>query len=942
MNETKVLTYVRQAIDTKALEQMYATGRPSGVTAADVERQFQIYRSNASALLNQLVKKGQLVKIDSRPVYFLPVEVLRARLGNSLQESYTPEEFLSALAPDRAAEGREESPFSALIGHDGSLARQIDQAKAAILYPPKGLHTLLIGESGTGKTLFARAMYNYGLERLGRDKKKFPFVEFNCSDYYHNPQLLMSHLFGHVKGAFTGADQERVGLVEKADGGILFLDEIHRLPPEGQELLFYLMDTGCYRKLGESASMRHAQVLIIGATTEDPRAVLLKTFTRRIPLTIELPPYREKSVEEKIQIIEHIFMRESTATQKGYLVSSRIVKALSAYPFPENIGQLSSEIKVLCARSFLNNVSGQDELLVAFDNLSAPVREYFIQNSQAIQTHFPSRYESDMMVAPSSRVEYSYSQLYEEKVYRSLMKHIDQYTAQGLGKQEMDEALGDEIRAYCNHILKRFYNESLHKEEMYKVVDREVVDFTMEAARDAFERLGLEMTQKNILVLAFHFKFLLERLRARKSISETEISALEHGYAAELEVAAGMVSRLEHYFQLPIPSEEQYFIAILLANMHRAPDQNRPALILVAHGASTASSMANVCNRLMDCSFVRAVDAPLEQSVQETYQNVLLEVRKAASAKGVLLLVDMGSLVTFGERLSRETGVKVRAIPNVTMLMALDLTRTLLSTDKDVDGIYSGYMEKNADTFSHSSQVEQENAVLTMCASGAGTSAAFKSMLEELLGQNGVSGVRVLSLSFQDIRDNSPQYQAIRARYRLLGCVGNVEYQMDIPFFHVSKLISREDKEYFIQFVRQAAAFDAPLPSPPAPELTVQEECRGFLAQNVMCLNPDVAVRYADRYLDAVNLEKINTNKALQLSLLLHLGFMLERNICNKKVLFDDEGAFIQRNQSLYQRLREHMHLLEDPFELSINDSEICYIMQTITQYGKRGDGTGR
>ncbi|MCH3196663.1 sigma 54-interacting transcriptional regulator, partial [Listeria monocytogenes] len=75
-----------------------------------------------------------------------------------------------------------------------------------------------------------------------------PVIMFKCADYYNNPQLLMSQILGHVKGAFTGAENDKGGLGEKAEGGILFLDEIHRLPPDGQEMIFYLMDSGTYNK----------------------------------------------------------------------------------------------------------------------------------------------------------------------------------------------------------------------------------------------------------------------------------------------------------------------------------------------------------------------------------------------------------------------------------------------------------------------------------------------------------------------------------------------------------------------------------------------------------------------------------------------------------------------------------------------------------------------
>jgi transcriptional regulator with AAA-type ATPase domain/transcriptional regulatory protein LevR len=933
MNETKVFDYVKERVDAGLLERIAAGEGLSGVTAGDVEREFNMYRSNASALLNQLVKKGLLVKVDSRPVYFLPADTLRVFLGEEPRESYTPEEFLSAFHPAEPA--REEDPFDILIGSRGSLAHQIDQAKAAILYPPKGLHTLLIGESGAGKTLFARAMYDFGHARLGGDRRKYPFVEFNCSDYYHNPQLLMSHLFGHLKGAFTGAEQEREGLVEKADGGILFLDEIHRLPPEGQELLFYLMDTGCYRKLGESSNMRRAQVLIIGATTEDPRDVLLKTFMRRIPLTIKLPPYRERSTEERLQIIEHIFMRESTATQKTYIVGPKIVKALIAYDFPENIGQLSSEIKVLCARSFLNNVSGQDELVVSFDNLSPAIREKYRDLAGRVQEHFPSRYEQDILVAPSSRVRYNYSRLFDEKAYQGLMKSIDRYTAQGLSKQELDEALSEEIRAYCNNILKTFYSENIHKEELYKVVDEAVVDFTVEAAAEGFAALGLEMSQRNVLVLAFHFKYLLERLKTRSEIDQREIAILEREYVQELAAAERVVERLEERFEASIPKEEKYFIAILLANMRAAPAQTGPALLIVAHGASTASSMANVCNRLMDCDFVRAVDAPLEQSVAETYENVLREVRRADAEKGVLLLVDMGSLVSFGERLTAETGVSVKAIPNVTTLLALDMARTMLSTDKDVGTVFAEYQKKYE---SPRPVFRKGSAILSVCASGAGTSVALQSVLEEELRQRGLGDVKVLTLAYSDVKESSAQYQAIRARYELLACVGNVELQVGAPFFHVSQLIGPADKAHFFQVVGQAASLRGEEGQEERKE-SLQDECRRFLGQNVTFVNPDVAVRYAERFLTALDEGKVNADRALRMSLILHLGFMVERNICRKHILFDGEAELIARHGELHRRLRECAHILEEPFEIEVSDAELCYIIQTITQYGEKGTG---
>ncbi len=931
MNEAKIFEYILQNIDEHKLTEMLANHRLCGITASDIEAEFHINRANASAYLNKLVSRKLLIKIDSRPVHFFPADLVRSFISKSdFKSTYTIDEFFAAAVPI-SEPGHAADAFDGLIGHGASLKTQIEKAKAAIIYPPNGLHTLLIGESGTGKTLFAHTMYNFGLEILKKKKKDFPFVEFNCSDYYHNPQLLMSHLFGHIKGAFTGAVSDSPGLVEQANGGILFLDEIHRLPPEGQELLFYLMDTGCYRKLGESSNMRRASLRIIGATTENPRNVLLKTFTRRIPLTITLPPYREKEVEEKLAIIEHIFVREASATLKSYVVNTRIVKALCAYPFTENIGQLSSEIKVLCARSYLNNTSSQEELMVSFDLLSPAIKDYYYQNVSGKALSFPSRYETKYTIFSADSKPCHSNKYYDEETYRNLMQRIDTYSSMGYSSQQMNEELSSDIQSYCDNILKRYYNQNLHKEELYKVVGEDVVDFATDAAQETFAGLGLEVNQKNILVLSFHFKFLLERMASRKSITEKEISTLKQTASKEIEAARLIVSRFENHFGLHISRDEEYLVAFILSNMHNTSYQERPGLIIVAHGASTASSIANVCNRLMECNLVKAVDVPLEQNIPDTYQNVLREVMTSSPSKGALLLVDMGSLTTFDEKLTLETGIPVRAIPNVTTLMALDITRTLLSRDANINAVYNSYMINKPTELPCNKPDVKEPAILTMCASGLGTSIAFQAMIEQELHEQNILGIQVLAVSLSDMNNRSPEYQAICSKFRLLACVGNMEVPMDIPFFHISSLISPMGKQYFIDFLMNAVKQAAHPFSPEQPE-TVQEECLKFLSENVMYLNPSASVQYSEQFLSALNLPQISENRALHLTLLLHLGFMLERCICDKKVVFDQEEEYIKKHESLFLLLKKHIPILAEPFGILVNDAELCYIIVSIVQ----------
>lgn len=204
---------------------------------------------------------------------------------------------------------------------------------------PTSVPVLLIGESGSGKELVARALHRNG-PRQGR-----PFVSENCGAI---PEpLLESTLFGHVRGAFTGADRPRAGLFEIADKGTLFLDEIGEMPLSMQTKLLRVLETGEVRPVGSERG-RKVDVRILAATHRDLRQMVREgrfredLFYRLDVITVPIPSLRDRRGDIPL-LVSHLVAKH--ASGERVRVSKEAMRLLSSYPFPGNVRQLENEIR---------------------------------------------------------------------------------------------------------------------------------------------------------------------------------------------------------------------------------------------------------------------------------------------------------------------------------------------------------------------------------------------------------------------------------------------------------------------------------------------------------------------------------------------------------------------------------------------------------------------
>jgi len=207
------------------------------------------------------------------------------------------------------------------------------------------LTVTITGESGTGKELAARALHDYGKRRGG------PFVAVNMAAIPR--ELIESDLFGHERGAFTGAVQRMTGRFEQAQGGTLFLDEIGDMPPEAQTRLLRVLQQGEYTTIGGRAAIR-ADVRIIAATHRDLRQLIRQglfredLYYRLNVVPIRMPPLRERS-EDIPELVSHFLGEAAAEGLPAKILDEAAMDRLKRYRWPGNVRELVNLVRRLTA-----------------------------------------------------------------------------------------------------------------------------------------------------------------------------------------------------------------------------------------------------------------------------------------------------------------------------------------------------------------------------------------------------------------------------------------------------------------------------------------------------------------------------------------------------------------------------------------------------------------
>ncbi len=301
----------------------------------------EVLMISAYGTVEDAVKAMKLGAIDFLTKPFSPDE-LRIRIKNIWNKIESEKRIEELIEQNKML--NEELGYDEMIGNSPNMREVfslIDQVAG------KESTVLIQGESGTGKELVARAIHKKS-QRSGK-----AFIKVNCGAL--NENLLESELFGHEKGAFTGAVKQKKGRFELADKGTLFLDEIGDISPAMQIKLLRVLQEGEFERVGGESTIK-TDVRLISATNQDLSKLMFEgkfredVYYRLSVIPIKLPSLRERK-EDVVPLVEHFLKKFTSLNKNKNQIDKEGLKLLLEYPWPGNIRELENLIERLCVIS---------------------------------------------------------------------------------------------------------------------------------------------------------------------------------------------------------------------------------------------------------------------------------------------------------------------------------------------------------------------------------------------------------------------------------------------------------------------------------------------------------------------------------------------------------------------------------------------------------------
>lgn len=871
----------------------------------EIEEVLQVSRTQASRAANRLVESGELIKVNTRPVLFLAKKTSEQYFNLELRKEY---ERVKDII-DSVKKIPSERIFEQMIGYDKSLSEALEQLKTAVFYPGNGLPIMIMGDTGVGKSYFVQIMHEYMI-KAGILSSGAPYKILNCAQYYNNPELLSGLLFGYAKGAFTGAYESRVGLLEEADQGLLFLDEVHRLNAEGQEKLFTFMDKGTFSRIGET-TLRKAKVRLAFATTEKPQE-FLQTFLRRIPIHIYIPNMDERGIMEKRQMIEYLFSKESRNLNQVIEVTPRVMNILLQTHYEGNIGEVENTIKYACGSAIARNEQKQVKIQLR----DLPQKIYAFNHEQKQWTTF----EGSNLIFSSSNEKRQVSTKPKELIhFISRLKMLYQRYEAG------DENLHELKKQWMQQVT-QFMDELVYQDKYasHMTLEKFILTTMQEIFRELDYQTKFRYDGSFVLFFAHYiYRYVLKGETDQLILSNGFEQFVSDNYRLAKSAINKLLPEVEKRLDLSFNEVDRCLFILFLSTLEHAEQYTDLDAIILAHGYATASSIANVCNRMLGNATFASIDMPIEATLDDISEKVRLYIEENQVNRGLVLLIDMGSLNMIYEQLKQDIEIPILFIDQLGTLMALEIGN-LIQQGKELTEIaeqMNEVMAPNVQLFQP--QRSKRKAIITTCFTGIGTAVQIQRLLYDCL--EGMVDIEIIPTEFRELKEEgiSP---ALTSKYDLLAIIGTDDPEvLKGNFVYLETIISGDGSN------KIAEIFQGILAEEDIAEINnrlVKNFSLIRVIESLTILDTKKIMELIEECIQQLEIRlSLKLSNARKVAMYVHVSCMVERLIRHSEILdFPDLEKFSYEHQNEIRVIQEVFSVLEQTYSVTVPLTEVGYI----------------
>jgi transcriptional regulatory protein LevR/transcriptional regulator with AAA-type ATPase domain len=846
----------------------------NGLSTQYLSEKLRIQRTNISSILNILVEEDLIEKSNGRPVLY-------------------------RLKEANASSNQELSCFKNLIGYNSSLRNAVQLAKAAILYPKQSLSSLIVGPSGTGKSYFARLMFQFAVDNgiLAHDA---PFIKVNCKHYVQQEERMDEELFG----------ENGPNLIDLSTNGVLFIDHVQLLSVSAKARLFDMIENHRYAVL-DSSETRPVDLILICACNDDTNKMILETIIQKFPIRIDLLALSQRTMEERFQLIQHFFTMEAARTQRVLTITSEVLRNLLLYEVMLNVKQLKNDIQIGCANAYVREYNlSTTNLNVYISDFDHYVRKGFL--------NYKAHREINM-----EKTELVESELKKQSVYELINTKITELQDRGIPQKDINLIVSVEMenafKLYQNQLSKQVVN----KDQLSKLVDPKIIAMVESFLNEAALKFNLNYPVSVFYGLSLHLSASLKRTNGKQTLSNEQIMDVVEKYKNEYAFCLSFASKIETEFKVRLPIDEVVLITLFVVETSVQSEViNKPVVLIAMHGNATATSIAGAVNALVKGDNTYAYDLSLDKNTQDAYSELKETLTNIDRGKGIIVIYDMGSIKTMCEMVAAETKIKMKLIHMPVTLVALDAARKATMED-NLENLYDGVIESMAANLTL--VVDQPSTtgkpiLITLCSTGEGGAIQIKDYLIKHLE---LTDSDIIPLAISDRTKLQHEIEQIRKKHPIKAMIGTYRPKgFDIPFIPISRIFESDPAS--LHSVIDQAESEENIYSTQAIYDYLDEQLEFADVKKIEKILPGV-MREINLTMDG------GLSQDQKLGLFIHIACSINRLLAKEKLPVNLQKELIMTKYStLFKAVLHQFRTIEKSFGVIFSDDEIANVITII------------